>query len=312
MNTGNPAWSTADAPAAPATGASTVATDANAPAGLDDHHYRLWADWLERHTGVYIHDHREPFVRRALERRLAELNLDGERYCAGLFRAGPNSEESQYLLDWLLIKETAFFRHRESHEFVRELVHRHARESATGLNLWSVGCATGEEACSLALDALAGFDAGGRAANFAVIGTDVSRSAMQRARQGVYPIQALDPRDRKRLAAMLEPAGVGLFRFAAPVRKRLAFVTDNLLEQRTGFFPEGVDVIFCQNLLIYFRRWRRRELLNFLARRLKPGGHLILGAGECSDWQPEHLEKVRWPNLFAFRRPANSEAGSGD
>lgn len=308
----NPAGSKAMPAATPPAGMAAEAADPHAHETLDDHHYRLWADWLERQTGVRIHDHREPFVRRALARRLAELNLDGESYCADLLHAGPNSAESQHLLDWLLIKETAFFRHRESHEFVRELVHRHAGESAAGLNLWSVGCATGEEAWSLALDACAGFDAAGRVANFAVIGTDISRTAMRRARQGVYPIQALDPLDRKALAALLEPAGSGLFRCAEPVRKRLAFVTDNLLEQRTGFFPEGVDIIFCQNLLIYFRRWRRRELLNFLARRLKPGGHLIIGPGECTDWQPEQLEKVRWPNLFAFRRPLDTEASTGD
>ena len=59
----------------------------------------------------------------------------------------------------------------------------------------------------------------------------------------------------------------------------------------------GMDVIFCQNLLIYFRRWRRHETLNFLARRLKPGGYLIVGPGECfgevAFLHVDHLERRR-------------------
>ena len=149
MSAGHPALSKVAPRVAPdatpaATGAAPKTTDGPGGETLDDHHYQLWADWLERQTGVHIHDHREPFVRRALARRLAELNLGGEDYCAGLLHAGANSTESQHLVDWLLIKETTFFRHRESHEFVRQVVHRHARESAAGLNFWSVGCATGE------------------------------------------------------------------------------------------------------------------------------------------------------------------------
>lgn len=317
MSAGHPALSKVAPRVAPdatpaATGAVPKTTDGPGGETLDDHHYQLWADWLERQTGVHIHDHREPFVRRALARRLAELNLGGEDYCAGLLHAGANSTESQHLVDWLLIKETTFFRHRESHEFVRQVVHRHARESAAGLNFWSVGCATGEEAYSLALDARAGFEAAGQSANFAVIGTDISRKAVDLARRGQYPIQVLRADDRQRLAAVLEPVGSGQFRFAAAIRDRLAFFTDNLVAQRSGFFPEGVDIIFCQNLLIYFRRWRRHETLNFLARRLKPGGYLIVGPGECTDWQPAGLEKVRWPSVAAYRRPLDSEVSAGD
>src|SRR5690606_9538545 len=54
----------------------------------------------------------------------------------------------------------------------------------------------------------------------------------------------------------------------------------------------GLDVIFCQNLLIYFRRWRRRALLNRLAERLAPGGLLALGVGEITDWRHSLLPPV--------------------
>jgi type IV pilus assembly protein PilK len=288
---------------------------AGAPArggeALADHQYRLWADWFERRTGVHIQEHRQPFVRRALVQRLQEIGLDGERYLATL--AGPGDGEWRYLADQLLIQETRFFRHRESHALVRRAVARHAIERAgADLHLWSVGCATGEEAYSLAIDALTGFAAAGSAPNFAVIGSDISGAALGRARRGSYPLDALSAADRAALGTLLEPAGAGHFRFTDSVRDRVAFVADNVLDQRHGFFTGGVDIIFCQNLLIYFRRWRRQQALNFLARRLRRGGYLIVGPGESADWRPGHLERVEAPGVLAFRRPLEGEVDAGD
>jgi hypothetical protein len=64
----------------------------------------------------------------------------------------------------------------------------------------------------------------------------------------------------------------------------------------------GMDVIFCQNLLIYFRRWRRREILNRLAERLAPGGMLVVGVGEVVGWQHPDLEPVADERVLAFTR----------
>ena len=63
-----------------------------------------------------------------------------------------------------------------------------------------------------------------------------------------------------------------------------------------------IDVIFCQNLLIYFRRWRRRELLNRLVERLVPGGLLVIGVGEVAEWQHPELEAVADERVLAFTR----------
>jgi type IV pilus assembly protein PilK len=63
-----------------------------------------------------------------------------------------------------------------------------------------------------------------------------------------------------------------------------------------------MDVIFCQNLLIYFRRWRRREILNRLAERLVPGGLLVVGVGEVAGWQHPELIPVADERVLAFTR----------
>ncbi len=279
---------------------------------LEDGHYQLWADCFERETGVVVDQRREPFVRRQLEQRLLELGLtDPEEYFECMLQTAAGEGERRLLMDRLLIKETRFFRHRESHDFVRHCVQRHAASGGSSLNLWSVGCSTGQEAYSLALDAIEGFSAARRSGDFAVIGTDLSRSALREARTGTYPTHALLDLPKEYATRFLEPVGAGRFRFRIEVRSRLAFIVDNLLLRQRGFFPEGADIIFCQNLLIYFRRWRRHDTLNFLARRLKPGGHLILGPGESHDWCPAGLTRVEHPGVAAYRRPVDDEASHG-
>ncbi|MNC76301.1 Chemotaxis protein methyltransferase Cher2 [compost metagenome] len=63
-----------------------------------------------------------------------------------------------------------------------------------------------------------------------------------------------------------------------------------------------MDVIFCQNLLIYFRRWRRREILSRLVERLAPGGLLVIGVGEVADWSHPQLQPAADEQVLAFTR----------
>jgi chemotaxis protein methyltransferase CheR/type IV pilus assembly protein PilK len=63
-----------------------------------------------------------------------------------------------------------------------------------------------------------------------------------------------------------------------------------------------VDVIFCQNLLVYFRRWLRRDVLNALVERLKPGGLLIVGLGEVVDWEHPEMQRTDDDQVQAYVR----------
>jgi chemotaxis methyl-accepting protein methylase len=63
-----------------------------------------------------------------------------------------------------------------------------------------------------------------------------------------------------------------------------------------------LDLIFCQNVLIYFARERRRELLTTLANLLKPGGLLVLGSGEVTNFAHANLKRIDNRNVLAFQR----------
>ena len=63
----------------------------------------------------------------------------------------------------------------------------------------------------------------------------------------------------------------------------------------------AMDIIVCQNLLIYFDRARREQIVNRFVQHLTPGGILILGVGELVNWSHPDLERLHYANTLAFR-----------
>ncbi len=87
------------------------------------------------------------------------------------------------------------------------------------------------------------------------------------------------------------------------LRGRVCFNQGNLLQiERMPALP--MDVIFCQNVLVYFRRWRIKQVLDALATRLKPGGLLVVGPGEAPQWQHPELVRTQHEGVTAWLRRA--------
>jgi type IV pilus assembly protein PilK len=61
-----------------------------------------------------------------------------------------------------------------------------------------------------------------------------------------------------------------------------------------------LDLIYCQNMLIYFRKWRRKDIVSELAKRLAKGGMLVLGLGEVVDWKMPELTRVPGERALAY------------
>ena len=204
-----------------------------------------------------------------------------------------------------MVKETSFFRHRDSIESVRQLVQN--RINNQNLNesfeVWSLGCATGEEPYSLAMVINDCFELAGMEPYYGITATDLSQPALQSARAGMYGKRKLEPviaDEQARYFKALDEAGES-FQVTDKLRDRVCFSHGNVMKLNEMPMVK-MDVIFCQNVLIYFRRWRRREILTELASRLKPGGMLLIGLGEVVDWNHPQLERVTDERIQAYIR----------
>jgi chemotaxis protein methyltransferase CheR/type IV pilus assembly protein PilK len=276
---------------------------------MDDVQFSRWQSLLEERTGMCLPSQRRSFLQTSLGLRMQEVGCDSYQEYYDRVLSGPaGAIEWNTLVDRLTVQETRFFRDPDAFAFVEQHMRQLLRslpESST-LEAWSVGCSSGEEAYSLAMVAEQILGEAGR--RYAITGTDISTIVLRKARAGRYLARSLQwlP-DFCRDSGMLSLEN-GHIQISDMLRKRCCFSQVNILNLDACPLEEQ-HVIYCQNVLIYFRRWRRREILNVLAQRLAPGGVLIIGLGEMVDWQHPLLEPVRSSRVSAFVRKTENSTG---
>jgi type IV pilus assembly protein PilK len=272
---------------------------------MDMQQLHQWQALLEARTGVCVTDQRRMFLQTSLATRMRELQVEDYQSYYEYVTEGPTGAiEWSALIDRLAIRETSFMRHRPSFDAVHnhiEIILAKGR-STQPLQLWSLGCASGEEAYSLAMitdQCLA--DSASRSPGYAIWATDISLKALEQARLARYPASRLGGLTDTEHARWMRPVDHGKLEILPVLRDRICFTRLNILEMAQAPIRD-LDIIFCQNLLIYFRRWRRRDLLNLLAKKLAPGGMLIIGLGEIVDWNNPLLERVPDERVQAYVR----------
>jgi chemotaxis protein methyltransferase CheR len=191
-------------------------------------------------------------------------------------------EELDRLLDALTINVTKFFRNPETWTWVGEQVLPgllRARDGA--LRAWSAGCASGEEAYTLAILAASVVERMGRAAWLSRIhidATDIDRESLERAAAGRYDARAFSESDPAIPARFCRQLGDGQLEVLPEYR---SLVTVRRLDLTGGVAPgTGYDLICCRNVIIYFDRRTQERLMHLFADALGPGGILVLGKVE--------------------------------
>ncbi len=261
----------------------------------DQQSFWIWKKALEQRTGVRITPDREQALINLLNRRLQKLQYDDiKQYFANSLDDFKGAEEWSWLLDNLLIKETRFFRHQPSLDYVARWVAQliKARKSQQPLWIWSLGCSSGEEAYSLAITVRQTIEKQNKPFKFGILATDISAEAISKARLGVYPRRQLQAVDVGLREKYFDQIGPDSFRVNAGLRSHICFLTSNILEQKNPLVGPKIDLIFCQNLLVYFRRWQRREIVNQLVAEMPDEGRMILGLGELGAWMPPQLTRA--------------------
>jgi chemotaxis protein methyltransferase CheR/type IV pilus assembly protein PilK len=266
---------------------------------LTDQQFAAWQQLVETRTGIDFSQHRA-ILQGGLYRRLRELGeLDIDAYFAQVSHPREGMAEWRQLLDRIAVKETSFFRQGAAFDLVRNYLHKRVVDAST-LDLWSVGCATGEEPYSLAMVASDVIEQHGARCFLGVLATDMCAEALQVARAGSYREKRLEQvPDTLRLRHFVREGDQ--YRISSALQQRICFAQVNLLEvERLPALP--MDVIFCQNVLVYFRRWRTKQVLDALVTRLKPGGLLVLGPGEAAHWQHPALVRTAHQGVSAWMR----------
>ena len=263
---------------------------------LDDRAVEALSDCAARFTGFS----REAILPDAIRRAaVAVLKAQpGWTVDELLLRAARRDGEIAHALcQAVSVGETFFFRHPEHFRFLAEtLIPSLASSGLPLVRAWSAGCATGEEAFSMAaclLDATAGTEVAVR-----VLGTDLLERNLKAARQGIYGLWSRRP-SGPLLHALYHPAAdPDHVSIDDRVRAVTRFELHNLLDPMDGKF----EIIFCRNVLVYFAPEASRAAVAHLASSLVPGGALVFGSMDISE-PPPGLVSEGLPELQIFRRP---------
>lgn len=269
---------------------------------LNDIEFERWGKLLEERAGIYMGDQQRVFLQTQVAMRMRELDFDSySTYLDFVLDGISGMLEWTRLIDRLVVKETSFFRHKESIDMVVQHLAKRLVDSddSESFELWSVGCSSGEEPYSIAMVLNDAYKWVNKDPLYGITATDISRAALSLARTGIYnerKLERLDQNYRQRYFTTLDD---GKYQVVSSLRDRICFNQGNVLN--ISEMPVvKVDAIYCQNLLIYFKRWLRENIMNAFVERLKPGGILVIGLGEVVDWSHPKMKRISTEEVQAY------------
>lgn len=243
----------------------------------EDEQLMAFMTHLREQSGVDFTNYKPATIRRRLQRRFLATNTRDLRAYNDYLRQHP--EEYASLINGFLINVTEFFRDPALYDYLRDHILpslvAEAKERGE-LRLWSAGCATGEEAYSLAILVAELLGAGTDHLDVRIFATDLDGASIAFARRGVYPassLAALPDNLRDRYFDQLDDSCEA----RKQIRNMIVFGQHDLVQRAP--FPR-IDLVFCRNVLIYFMPELQQRALQLFASSLREGGYLVLGKTE--------------------------------
>jgi chemotaxis protein methyltransferase CheR len=271
----------------------TLETPGWRPVGILDAEFAALQQLIEERFGIHLADAKRALLVNRLQKRLRALGLRRFRDYYQRVRSDPGGDELQEMVDCIATNHTYFFREADHFDLLcarilPEVTARIERSGPRDLRVWCAGCATGEEAYTLMIVLLEFFGPAYRAWDAGLLATDLSARALAAAREGLYDegqLARVPPLLRNKY---LRPAAKDRWHVHTSVRDEITFRRLNLM-QASFPFRRRFHVIFCRNVMIYFRTEQRRQLVARFERFLEPGGYLVIGHAETLGAFPHGL-----------------------
>lgn len=245
----------------------------NAGSNPKDPGFESLINGIRRMYGLDCRQYKENYLKRRLAVRMRALGLKG--YSEYLARLEQDPTEWEKLKDRITINVTEFFRDPEAFEFL-EIEVLPGLIQKDQLDVWSAGCASGEEPFSLAL--LFSEALGPRFHHYPlkILATDIDPVCLNRVREAAYEPRAI---------SLLKPAWQSAYFHrgdekvvvADRLRKVVNVAVMDLISDPS---PGQFDLIFCRNVMIYFSKELHQHLFDLFYQSLRPGGYLVIGKTE--------------------------------
>lgn len=254
------------------------------PTELTNQEFDDFSELISNRLGIKMPPAKKTMLQSRLLRRAREIGIEDVHVYHSRFFSNPKEQqdELEHLINLATTNKTDFFRESEHFDFLAQqaLPAWRTRSPSGPLRVWCAGCATGEEAYTLAIVLLEQQVHG--VFDFSILATDVSTRVLDRAMAATYEeehVAPITPALRKKYLLRGRESSAGMVRIAPEVRRRVRFGHLNFLSQDYGI-REKFDVIFFRNVMIYFDRPTQQQIVERMCRILRPGGWLFTAHSE--------------------------------
>ncbi len=249
---------------------------------MSEEEFKLLSDLIYNYCGLTFTGSQKILFQKRVKSRVEKLRLSSFKEYYQFLKYDPKREEElKTLVDILTVNETYFFR--EPAQFDALLNHVlpeiASKSIQKTIKIWSAACSTGAEPYTIAillkekkpLDSSWKID---------IIGTDISISALEEARKGIYTEAAFrtTPPEYKRKYFTKTPDGY--YKISDEIKRMVSFRYLNLLNKTQMSLMKNIHVIFCRNVLIYFDLEAKKKVVENFYNSLVKGGYLFIGQSE--------------------------------
>ena len=273
----------------------------------------VFRDLVSGLLGFDFDDSKIPQLEAALRQRIAEAGFDSAAAYLSSLHARPGRDEIGALAELLTVGETFFFRNAAQFQALTEVVlpdRERARNGAGDIRILSAGCASGEEAFTLAIVAR---EAAGRGMTrpARVLAVDINPAALRRASQARYSEWSFRECPAGVRERYFHPSGRD-YLLDKTIHDAVRFEQANLIEDDARIWSPGVyDVVFCRNVLMYLKTATAQDVVARISRSLVPGGYLFLGHAETLRGISQDFHLRHTHGTFYYQR-RSGEATAGD
>ena len=270
---------------------------------MQDAFYEPLSKLLSAHVGLYFPRKRRADLERGLALAAKDLGFPGEDACATWLLSGRAGREPiEILASHLTVGETYFFRDGKIFDALELEVLPELLRTRASIRIWSAGCCSGEEPYSIAmlLDRMArGRD------GIHIFATDINPRFLEKAAEGLYGEWSF--RDVPSwISGYFRKKEKG-YELLPRIREMVRFSRHNLVEDA---YPEGMDIILCRNVLMYFSPEMQESAANRLYGAAVENGWLVVSPAELSEALFHRFESVDFPGAVFYRKPKEKPAAS--
>jgi chemotaxis protein methyltransferase CheR len=257
---------------------------------LTNEEFFTLTDYMKSNFGINL-DKKRTLIEGRLTNYLVGRGFSNFSQYFDMLFCDHSEHEVTRLVSYLTTNYSYFLREWEHFEFLKETVLPGLKASVTShdLRIWSAGCSSGEEPYTIEMLLQDFFGTERDLWDMKVLATDISQKALGLARRGIYTEEQMEKVPSQWRKMYFRELGGGQWEISRRVRDEVIFRAFNLMEEKFPF-QKPFHVIFCRNVMIYFDRKTKTQLIRKFYDIAEPGGYLIVGHSESigrdeTDWR---------------------------